>query len=112
MVDGDWIEREFPDARAFDNWLNAVREQDAQMRRLRGMETATERLERLRTIDEAAREHLRDVTWHDWRSPGLRRDCTRLDGHVGACRRVSESLVERGARGTVILVEARVGARL
>ncbi len=108
------------DDEEFARWLNGVREQNDQINRLRGMETVSERLERLRReVDpngtmRGAGQHR---TWHDWRSPGLRNDCTLLDGHERGCRRVSESLENRPFPSSpdvdrwVIVVEAMVGAR-
>lgn len=120
-------------AAEFERWLRAVSEQDDQLRRARGMreaESVTERLNRLRAglddyrsgLGPIQAEQLRRAqqrgsggrTWHDWRSPGLRNDCTRLDGHTGSCRRVRESVENRplrsGADRYVIVVEAKVGA--
>lgn len=138
----------------FDRWFRSVAEQDEQLRRLRGEETVTERIERLRAglndyrydpgpaykyragpgpiqaeqvrrLAEQMRARERQTetrrgpqarTWHDWRSPGLRRDCTRLDGHEGGCRRVAESVENRPYPSSpdvpryVIVVEAKVGA--
>ncbi len=102
------------------------REQDERLRRLRNQETTAERISRLygqyvREPEPWGPDRLANPpgarTWHDWRRLGLARDCTRLDGHLSGCRRVSESVENRPLPSSpdvdrwVIVVEATVDAR-
>lgn len=101
----------------FARWFASVSRQNEQIRRMRGMETAAERIARLRADLGDYQSRLGHRVWHDWRSPGLRNDCTRLDGHPAGCRRVSESIENRPLPASpdvpryVIVVEAMVSAR-